>query len=63
MILEQPKLLNGRYRLSLWFGDERWDFFEAEDCMTFEIVNMAGTKQLPSMSVGSTAPVCRWEFD
>lgn len=60
--LESPKLLNGTYRLSLWFGDGREDYFHRHDCITFDVVNMAGLKQLPASSVGPVAPRCRWHF-
>ncbi len=60
--LESPKLLNGTYRLSLWFGDGRVDYFHRQDCITFDVVNMAGLKQLPASSVGPVAPKCHWRF-
>jgi lipopolysaccharide transport system ATP-binding protein len=60
--LESPKLLNGTYRLSLWFGDGRVDYFHRQDCITFDVVNMAGLKQLPASSVGPVAPKCHWHF-
>ena len=62
IILESPKLLNGTYRLSLWFGDGRVDSFHRQDCITFDVVNMAGLKQLPASSVGPVAPKCTWNF-
>ncbi len=62
IILESPKLLNGTYRLSLWFGDGRVDYFHRQDCITFDVVNMAGLKQLPASSVGPVAPKCHWHF-
>ena len=62
-VIEQPKLVNGIYRLSLWFGDSRQDMFEALDCITFEVVNMAGPKQIPMSAAGSVLPLCKWYFD
>ena len=62
IVMEFPKLLNGTYRLSLWFGDGRVDYFHRQDCITFDVVNMAGLKQLPASSVGPVAPKCRWNF-
>lgn len=62
IIMESPKLLNGTYRLSLWFGDGRVDYFHRQDCITFDVVNMAGLKQLPASSVGPVAPKCHWHF-
>lgn len=62
IIVESPKLLNGTYRLSLWFGDGRVDYFHRQDCITFDVVNMAGLQQLPASSVGPVAPKCHWRF-
>jgi lipopolysaccharide transport system ATP-binding protein len=62
VVMESPVLLNGTYRLSLWFGDGRADYFHRHDCITFDVVNMAGLKQLPASSVGPVAPQCRWLF-
>ncbi|MFN4147903.1 MAG: Wzt carbohydrate-binding domain-containing protein, partial [Runella sp.] len=35
-IIEEPKLLNGDYLLSVWFGDERQDFESLEEVIQFE---------------------------
>jgi lipopolysaccharide transport system ATP-binding protein len=58
--INYPKLLNGTYRVSLWFGNGREDFFVERDCLTFEVVNMVNIKQLSSSSLGSVAPQCEW---
>jgi lipopolysaccharide transport system ATP-binding protein len=64
VILHYPKLLNGTYRVSLWFGDGIDDFFQAIDCLAFEVVNMTSLKQPHSFSVvGSVSPKCEWIFD
>jgi lipopolysaccharide transport system ATP-binding protein len=62
IIIESPKLLNGTYRLSLWFGNGREEFFHKQDCLIFDVANMAGLRQLPASSVGPVAPKCRWQF-
>jgi len=62
VIMEAPQLLNGTYRLSLWFGNGREEYFHRHDCITFDVVNMAGLKQLPASSVGPVIPKCRWHF-
>lgn len=62
VVMESPKLLNGTYRLSLWFGDGRIELFHRRDCITFDVVNMAGLKQLPAASVGPVSPQCHWQF-
>ena len=62
VIIEFPKLLNGTYRLSLWFGDGREDIFNEIDCLIFDVLNMVSTKQLPVKAVGSVSPICTWNF-
>jgi lipopolysaccharide transport system ATP-binding protein len=62
IIIESPKLLNGTYRLSLWFGNGREEFFHKQDCLIFDVANMAGLRQLPASSVGPVAPKCCWQF-
>lgn len=36
-IIEEPKLLNGDYLLSVWFGDERQDYESLEEIIQFEM--------------------------
>lgn len=60
--INYPKLLNGNYRLSLWFGDGKTDFFHAKDCLTFEVVNMKKGRQLSPLTIGPIVPECRWDF-
>jgi lipopolysaccharide transport system ATP-binding protein len=62
VIIETPKLLNGTYKISLWFGDGREEFFSEKDCLTFEVLNMVSHKQLPANVVGPVSPRCEWEF-
>jgi lipopolysaccharide transport system ATP-binding protein len=62
-IIKNPKLLNGVYRVSLWFGNEKQDFFHEKDCLMFEVVNMAGLEQLNSAYVGHVFPDCEWHFN
>ena len=62
-VVKYPKLLNGVYRVSLWFGDGNKDFFHEKDCLMFEVVNMAGLNQLPPSIVGAVLPECEWIFN
>jgi lipopolysaccharide transport system ATP-binding protein len=62
VVIKQPKLLNGVYRLSLWFGNSKMDIFNAQDCLQFEIANMTKNRQLNPSSVGSVMPICEWFF-
>ena len=63
VVMEYPKLLNGTYRLSLWFGDGREQFFLKKDCLMFDVVNMLAKRQPPTASVGSVFPQCVWDFE
>lgn len=62
-IIRNPKLLNGTYRVSLWFGNGKQDFFHEKDCLMFDVVNMAGFNQLNPAYVGSAFPDCEWRFN
>lgn len=60
VIIEHPKLLNGTYRLSLWFDDTKDNYFHEKDCLIFDVVNMVRKRQLPVNAVGPVFPKCRW---
>lgn len=62
-ILEYPKLLNGAYKLSVWFGDGKTDYFFQKDCLIFEVVNMQAKRQLPIAVAGPVFAECEWFFD
>ncbi len=63
VVINHPKLLNGSYRTSLWFGNSKEDFMEAPDCLSFDVVNMANArKQYARSLVGSVFPECTWTF-
>lgn len=63
VVLNYPHLLNGFYRLSLWFGNGRQEYFIEKDCLTFDVVNMTAVKQLPAAVVGPVSPSCDWVID
>jgi lipopolysaccharide transport system ATP-binding protein len=61
--VNSPKLCDGKYRVSLWFGNGQEDFFHAQDCLTFEVINMTSRKQLSTAIHGSVNPKCEWHFE
>jgi lipopolysaccharide transport system ATP-binding protein len=63
VLIKYPKLLDGRYKLSLWFGDDKEVFFHQRDCLAFDVVSMIDARQLPASAVGSVAPQCEWDFE
>lgn len=62
VLVQQPRLLDGVYRLSIWLGDGEREYFARRDCLTFAVVGMAGKNQLPVASVGPVSPKCTWKF-
>lgn len=64
VIMKYPKLLNGTYSISLWFGDGFLDYFCELDCLTFEVIDMVKQLKEPvSSSVGSAFPECDWVYE
>jgi lipopolysaccharide transport system ATP-binding protein len=63
VVFKEPKLLNGVYRISLWFGNGKKDFWSSVDCINFEVINMIKTKQQPTAVVGHVHPECLWTFE
>jgi ABC-type polysaccharide/polyol phosphate transport system ATPase subunit len=64
VILKYPKLLNGIYSISLWFGDGVVDCFCELDCLTFEVIDMVKPLKEPqSSSVGCVFPECEWVYE
>lgn len=63
VVIKYPRLIDGTYRLSLWFGTERQNYFEQADCLNFEIFSMA-LNQHPMPGVhGYVQPECVWSFN
>ena len=58
----EPKLSDGDYRLGVWFGDSKQNYFVDTDFLTFSVVGMSTKKQFPSSIVGSVLPTCNWRF-
>ncbi|HXG84621.1 MAG TPA: ABC transporter ATP-binding protein [Pyrinomonadaceae bacterium] len=61
--IEYPQLIDGTYRLSLWFGTERQNYFEQRDCLTFDVFNMALNQHPMPAEHGFVQPKCEWSFD
>lgn len=58
----QPKLMDGNYIVSVWFGDGVEEFLVAHDCINFNVVGMTTQKQNLSSKIGNVLPVCSWAF-
>jgi len=59
VVIYSPKLFDGKYRVSLWFGNGKEDLFHAQDCLTFEVINTTSRKQLSTAIHGSITPKCK----
>lgn len=61
--VRQPRLLDGLYRVSLWFGDGRERILDEPACVSFEVVRTTGVqKKLPGR-LGRLAPECQWVIE
>jgi hypothetical protein len=61
--MDQPKLMDGIYSLSVWFGDNlHHNFMQAHDCLTFEIIRQTDQKQQDSLQVGNVLPQCAYQL-
>ena len=60
--VRQPKLLDGTYRLTVWFGDGVGQDECYRDCLNFRVEGAAGSRQPPAAVTGPVFPECRWEF-
>jgi lipopolysaccharide transport system ATP-binding protein len=61
--LREPKLLDGNYNLSFWFGvNSQFDIQYERDAISFEVLGMTEHKQLPSNIIGTCSPDCDYIF-
>lgn len=61
VLITNPKLLNGTYNISIWFGDGTTDYFFEENILSFEILNMVRYAEDTSASDnGPIAPEVKW---
>lgn len=60
--LKSPKLLDGNYLVSIWFGNSKGNVLTEHDCMSLSIQGMSNQKQYNPKDVGHVLPDCKWEF-
>jgi lipopolysaccharide transport system ATP-binding protein len=61
--ISSPKLLDGIYSFSIWFGDKSGNFFWENDCVSIEIIAMTDIIQMyRPAQVGYVVPDCNFEF-
>jgi lipopolysaccharide transport system ATP-binding protein len=62
--IKEPKLADGTYRFSLWFGNGIEDFIIAEDCYEIEIQGMAKTfKTINTNANGHVVPLVSYSYN
>jgi lipopolysaccharide transport system ATP-binding protein len=60
--IREPKLMDGTYFASIWFGDTIENFISENDCLSFEVAAMTSQKQYNPHTVGNVLPTCEWAF-
>ena len=60
---DSPALMNGRYKMTLWFAEGTQDHsFIGENCLSFDVINMCEyIVHVPGE--GPTFPKCTWQFN
>lgn len=61
--IKYPKLLDGNYFASIWFGDTSVNFIEDINSLSFEVVGMTEKKQYSKNLVGCVVPETDWLFE
>ncbi|MDT8416126.1 MAG: ABC transporter ATP-binding protein [Flavobacteriaceae bacterium] len=61
-VIENPRLKDGAYSASIWFGNSKKNFQEERDCLYFEIKNMVELKYAYTSFTGSQIPSVKWDF-
>ena len=60
----EPKLLNGKYQLSVWFGDGKTDYQVIENVLSLDVINMVNYKrEAYAQNSGPISPEIYWEYE
>ncbi len=57
-----PRLVDGVYTMSIWFGDSNKNHFEALQCVLFEVKEMVNIKYINTSHLGSVTPILEWKI-
>lgn len=60
--INQPKLIDGEYVASIWFGDSKENFIADLECISFEVLGMTNKKQYTQTLTGNIIPELSWRF-
>lgn len=55
-----PRLIDGAYTMSIWFGNSKENYFEALECVLFEVKDMVNVKYINTSFLGSVTPILEW---
>ncbi len=61
--IKNPKLIDGYYYVSIWFGNSYENFINDLDCLALEINGMTNKKQYTQTTTGNVVPQTNWKFD
>ena len=61
--INEPKLIDGDYIVSIWFGDGAENFLEDLECLTFEVSGMTSNKQYNQSIIGNVVPNAIWKIN
>jgi lipopolysaccharide transport system ATP-binding protein len=62
VLIKKPRLIDGAYTMSIWFGDSHNNLFEALECINFEIKNMVDLEYVNTKHIGNISPFVEWKF-
>lgn len=60
--IKSPKLVVGKYTVSIWFGDGQEDIFHEPDCVEFELIQKSSSSFAGSAKVGSVLSDCEFSI-
>ena len=61
--LIEPKLIDGEYVVSIWFGDSKDIFIQDLECLIIEVISMTDKKQYNQSISGNVVPKTKWIID
>jgi lipopolysaccharide transport system ATP-binding protein len=61
--IKNPRLVNARYTMSIWFGDSKENHFESISCLIFEVNGMVDLTYANTSYIGSVTPQLEWNFN
>ena len=60
--IREPKLQDGNYLISIWFGNRGDDIITAVDCLKLKVEGMTGNQQINPSIVGNISVKSEWQL-